>query len=103
MTDLTKALAELRRDRDCMKANADDAYEKWGAERGRAEAAEAENATLRAQVDRLMEALRFYADPHYHPNDGPWGVDSIDFGEIARAAIGGVERTMNGSKRKFTR
>jgi len=31
--------------------------------------------------------LRFYADNHGNPNDGPWGVNSDDFGFIARQAL----------------
>ena len=53
----------------------------------RAEAAEAELATLQAQVERLTGALRFYADFHENPNDGPWGINSQDFGKEARAAL----------------
>ena len=53
----------------------------------RAEAAEAELTTLRAQVERLTGALRFYADFHENPNDGPWGINSQDFGKEARAAL----------------
>ena len=52
-----------------------------------AEAAEAELATLRAQNERLTGSLRFYADFHENPNDGPWGVNSQDFGKEARAAL----------------
>ncbi len=49
--------------------------------------AKAELATLRAQVERLTGALRFYADFHENPNDGPWGINSQDFGKEARAAL----------------
>ena len=42
---------------------------------------------LKAQVERLTGALRFYADFHENPNDGPWGINSQDFGKEARAAL----------------
>lgn len=38
-------------------------------------------------VERLREALRFYADDHKNPNDGPWGISSDDFGAVAHAAL----------------
>jgi len=48
---------------------------------GKAEAAD--------EIKRLREALRYYAKNHY-PNvdDGPWGPNSSDFGDVARAALG---------------
>jgi len=48
---------------------------------GKAEAAD--------EIKRLREALRYYAKNHY-PNvdDGPWGPNSNDFGDVARAALG---------------
>ena len=48
----------------------------------RAEAAEAER-------DRLRRALHYYADFYSVPSDGPWGVNSKDFGTAARAALKG--------------
>jgi hypothetical protein len=41
------------------------------------------------EIERLREALRYYAKNHY-PNidDGPWGPGSNDFGDVARAALG---------------
>jgi len=41
------------------------------------------------EIERLREALRYYAANHY-PNvdDGPWGPGSNDFGDVARAALG---------------
>jgi len=41
------------------------------------------------EIKRLREALRYYAKNHY-PNvdDGPWGPNSSDFGDVARAALG---------------
>lgn len=41
------------------------------------------------EIERLREALHFYADAHKYPNDGPWGVNSDDFGRVARAALEG--------------
>ncbi len=40
------------------------------------------------EIERLREALRFYAKNHY-PNidDGPWGPNSNDWGDVARAAL----------------
>lgn len=58
---LAPALAELQalqRDRDCMKANADDAYEKWIAERSRAEAVEAANEQLLVMATEEQSARK---------------------------------------------
>jgi len=44
-------------------------------------------AELTERVEQLEAALRFYADNHENPNDGPWGVNSDDFGSIARLAL----------------
>ena len=45
--------------------------------------------TQAREIERLRAALRFYADENNpHPNDGPWGVNSSDFGDTARAALG---------------
>ena len=43
---------------------------------------------LETEIERLREALRYYAKNHY-PNvdDGPWGVNSNDWGDVARAAL----------------
>jgi hypothetical protein len=49
-------------------------------------------AALESLVQRLDEArgvLHFYADFHENPNDGPWGINSQDFGEAARAFLAG--------------
>lgn len=42
---------------------------------------------LYSENARLRAALHFYSDNHAFPNDGPWGVDSNDFGRVARAAL----------------
>lgn len=43
---------------------------------------------LRAREARLREALNYYAKNHYpNVNDGPWGANSVDFGNVARAAL----------------
>ena len=47
----------------------------------------AEVERLTAERDALKEALDFYAKEHQRPNDGPWGVNSTDFGAIARKAL----------------
>ena len=44
---------------------------------------------LTAEHDRLRRALHYYADFHSVPSDGPWGVNSKDFGTAARAALKG--------------
>ena len=71
--DAVEAIRQLCRDNERLALRRSDA---------RAEAAEAER-------DRLREALSFYADFHEAPSDGPWGVESQDFGEVARAALKG--------------
>jgi hypothetical protein len=43
------------------------------------------------EINRLREVLNFYAANHEWPNEGPWGVDSTDFGDVARAALKGDE------------
>lgn len=43
--------------------------------------------TNAAYVAGLEAALRFYADFHEDVNDGPWGLNSNDFGTIARTAL----------------
>ena len=45
--------------------------------------------TLQAENARLREALEYYAKAHKWPNDGPWGIDSKDFGDVARKALEG--------------
>jgi hypothetical protein len=41
-----------------------------------------------ARIAQLEEALRFYAITASNPNDGPWGVNSKDYGYIASIALG---------------
>jgi len=44
------------------------------------------------EIERLREALRYYAKNHYPDIDaGPWGPNSNDWGDVARAALGGEE------------
>jgi len=44
---------------------------------------------LLAREARMREALDYYAKNHYpNVNDGPWGANSTDFGDVARAALG---------------
>lgn len=39
-------------------------------------------------VRDVVEALRFYADENNpRPNEGPWGINSDDYGERARNAL----------------
>lgn len=48
-------------------------------------------ATLVAERDALRSALQFYADENNPcPNEGPWGIGSDDFGQLARTTL---ERT----------
>lgn len=42
---------------------------------------------LCAENERLRAALHYYADFHENPNDGPWGLNSDDYGRKARAAL----------------
>jgi len=43
--------------------------------------------SLARQAGEMREALEFYAMEHEFPSDGPWGVNSTDFGDVARAAL----------------
>ena len=40
------------------------------------------------EVAAMRTALHFYADFYGNPNDGPWGINSDDFGKVARTALG---------------
>jgi hypothetical protein len=42
-----------------------------------------------SEIERLRAALEFYAKKHKVPSEGPWGIDSDDFGGVARAALEG--------------
>ena len=42
---------------------------------------------LTTENAKLDKALRFYAEYWDSPNDGPWGVNSRDFGNVAREAL----------------
>jgi hypothetical protein len=46
-------------------------------------------AALLLDYQERGRALRFYADEHEYPSDGPWGVNSDDFGKVARATLKG--------------
>lgn len=43
------------------------------------------------RIEELEAALRFYTGLYEpglsRPNEGPWGVNSTDFGEVARKAL----------------
>jgi hypothetical protein len=43
-----------------------------------------------AEIERLRGALAFYANDHAIPNQGPFGVSSNDFGDVARKALKAV-------------
>lgn len=47
------------------------------------------HAALVKRLWEAREALHFYADFHENPNDGPWGVNSQDFGKAAQAFLAG--------------
>lgn len=49
-------------------------------------------AELQAEVERLREALEYYAKNHNVPDEGPWGIGSDDFGNVARAALAKKEQ-----------
>ena len=44
---------------------------------------------LEAKLAKAVEALRFYAweNEARLPSEGPWGVASTDFGQVARATL----------------
>jgi hypothetical protein len=44
------------------------------------------------RIEQLEAALEYYAKNHY-PNvdDGPWGINSNDWGDVARAALEGKD------------
>lgn len=46
----------------------------------------------KAQLAKALDALRFYADPHEIPSEGPWGLHSNDFGSKARAVLAEIEK-----------
>ena len=56
--------------------------------RARAERFEAENM-------RLREALKYYADEPANAKDGPWALNSDDFGDVARAALSDAPPAMD--------
>jgi hypothetical protein len=64
-----------------------EAVEELDRQEERAERAEADLADARAEIERKDAALRFYACDHPNPNEGPWGTNSTDFGDVARAAL----------------
>ncbi len=35
----------------------------------------------------IIDALQFYAGPHKYPHDGPWGINSDDYGIVAQQAL----------------
>lgn len=47
-----------------------------------------------AEIEKLREALEYYADRNNPcPNEGPWGVDSTDFGLVALKALKALGKT----------
>ena len=62
----------------------------WGSETALMDQAAAALIAQDAELKRYREALEFYADEKRTglPIDGPWGVGSNDWGNVARAALG---------------
>ena len=44
------------------------------------------------QLAKAKEALRFYADPHERPNEGPWGALSDDWGKRAAETLAALQQ-----------
>jgi hypothetical protein len=65
--------------------------ERLTAATGDAKEAEAYAQELEAKLTKAVEALHFYADFYGAPNDGPWGINSDDFGTKARATLAKLE------------
>lgn len=57
-----------------------------------AEKAEARATAAEAQLAKAKEALRFYADPHERPNEGPWGALSDDWGKRAAETLAALQQ-----------
>jgi hypothetical protein len=49
--------------------------------------------TAEAKLAKAVAALHFYADFYEAANDGPWGVNSNDYGDKARAVLTELEKT----------
>jgi hypothetical protein len=83
MSDIVE---RLRRTLSDLPGNDDDLFNEIHEQR---EEAADEIERLHAREARLREALDYYAKNHY-PNldNGPWGANSNDFGDVARAALG---------------
>ena len=43
--------------------------------------------TIADALDAAEKALEFYAKDHEWPDDGPWGINSNDYGDVARDAL----------------
>lgn len=54
---------------------------------------------VKEENERLRERLDYYAKDHPFPNDGPWGVNSNDFGDVARADHKVENRVKKGGKK----
>jgi hypothetical protein len=39
------------------------------------------------KIDKIRAALLYYCKPHDRPNEGPWGINSTDFGKVAAEAL----------------
>lgn len=54
---------------------------------GLASQAVSDMATAQNRVTALEAALSYYAKEHKNPSEGPWGLTSTDFGNVARRAL----------------
>ena len=71
--DLIAALEAAERERDACA--------------GLASQAVSDMATAQNRVTALEAALSYYAKEHKNPSEGPWGLTSTDFGNVARRAL----------------
>jgi hypothetical protein len=51
---------------------------------------------LEAGLATAVDALEFYGGHHECPNEGPWGIDSTDFGNVARQALTTLKENQDG-------
>lgn len=54
---------------------------------GLASQAVSDMAMAQNRITALEAALSYYAKEHKNPSEGPWGLTSTDFGNVARRAL----------------
>ena len=54
--------------------------------------AEARALKAEALLEKAVKGLEFYAMAHAVPSEGPWGVSSVDFGNLARATLSAITK-----------